>query len=78
LNAKLYQRIAQRDMRVWGSDGGDRDVGLTASSTFSGLGFHAWDEAHSSQRVAVNSLTEDEEIIKTDLLLVTGKGSKGH
>ena len=35
--------------------------------------FHAWDEAHSAQRLCANALTGDDEISITDQLLVTGK-----
>ena len=59
--------------RVWCSDGADLQVPMAASASFPGLVFHAWDEAHSAQRLCANALTDGDEVSITDLLLVTGK-----
>ena len=75
LNTKLHQRVREQT-RAWCSDGADLQVPLAASASFSGLVFHAWDEAHSSQRLLANAMKAvegDEEIAITDKLLVTGK-----
>ena len=72
VDTKLHQHVRDQT-RVWCSDGADLQVPMTASGSFPGLVFHAWDEAHSAQRLCANALTGDDEISITDQLLVTGK-----
>ena len=72
VDTKLHQHVRDQT-RVWCSDGADLQVPLTASGFFPGLVFHAWDEAHSAQRLCANALTDGDEISITDQLLVTGK-----
>ena len=75
LDTKLHQHVREQT-RAWCSDGADLQVPLAASASFPGLAFHAWDESHSSQRLLANAMTaveDDEEIVITDKLLVTGK-----
>ena len=63
----------REEMRVWTSDGADREVAAAASATFRGLKFDAWDESHSAQKLLAAVMKEDEEIVTTDALLVSGK-----
>ena len=73
LDTKLHQHV-QKQTRAWCSDGADLDVPLVASASFPGLAFHAWDEAHSAQRLCAHAIKDgDDEIIKADQLLVTEK-----
>ena len=72
LEVKLHQHVREQT-RVWCSDGADLNVPLAASAFFPGLRFHAWDEAHSAQRLLANSMKDCDEILVTDKLLVTGK-----
>ena len=72
LDMKLHQHVREQT-RVWCSDGADLKVPMAASASFPGLAFHAWDEAHSAQRLAAHSMQDGDEITKTDQLLVTGK-----
>ena len=72
VDTKLHQHVRDQT-RVWCSDGADLQVPLLASGSFPGLVFHAWDEAHSAQRLCANALTDGDEISITDQLLVTGK-----
>ena len=72
LNVDLHSHIRQ-NVRVWTSDGADRDVGLAATGPFPNLAFHAWDESHSAGRLLQNALKDDPEIGAVDKLLVTGK-----
>ena len=43
------------------------------AASFRNLRFRAWDESHSSTRLCANSMIDDDEILTTDRLLVTGK-----
>ena len=62
VDAKLLQHV-QKQTRVWCSDGADMTVPLVASAFFPGLAFHAWDEAHSAQRLCANALNAaDDEV----------------
>ena len=72
LNVELHSHIREK-VRVWTSDGADRDVGLAATGPFPNLAFHAWDESHSAGRLLQNALKDDPEIGAVDKLLVTGK-----
>ena len=72
LDVALHKHV-QKELRAWCSDGADLNVPLLATRTFPGLRFHAWDEAHSAQKLLANSMKEDSEITTTDQLLVTGK-----
>lgn len=72
VDTKLHQHVREQT-RVWCSDGADLQVPLAASASFPGLVFHAWDEAHSAQRLCANSMKDGDEITRTDKLLVTGK-----
>ena len=72
VNLALHSHVRD-NIRVWTSDGADRDVGLAATGAFSGLAFHAWDESHSAGRLFQNALRDDAEIELVDKLLVTGK-----
>ena len=72
LDVELHKRI-QENVRVWTSDGADRDVGLAATGSFPNLVFHAWDESHSAGRLLKNAIRDDSEICLVDSLLVTGK-----
>ena len=72
VDTKLHQHV-QAQTRVWCSDGADLEVPLAASAFLPELKFHAWDEAHSSQRLAAHALRTDSEIQLTDELLVSGK-----
>ena len=71
-DVKLHQHVCC-ETRAWCSDGADLGVPLAASASFPNLTFHAWDEAHSAQRMCANSMTDGDEITVTDKLLVTGK-----
>ena len=75
VDADLFKRL-QKNVRVWTSDGADRDVGLAATAVFPGLCFHAWDESHSALRLLANALKDDPEIQMVDQLLVTGKKNR--
>ena len=57
-DAKLHQHV-RAQTRVWTSDGADLQVPLAASAFLPALKFHAWDEAHSSQRLAAHVLKTD-------------------
>jgi len=72
VDTKLHQHVREQT-RVWCSDGADLQVPLAASAFFPGLVFHAWDEAHSAQRLCANSMVDGDEITTTDQLLVTSK-----
>ncbi len=72
VDTKLHQHVRDQT-RVWCSDGADLQVPMAASASFPGLVFHAWDEAHSAQRLCANAMTDGDEISITDQLLVTGK-----
>ena len=72
VDTKLHQHVREQT-RVWCSDGADLQVPLAASAFFPGLVFHAWDEAHSAQRLCANAMKDADEITRTDELLVTGK-----
>ncbi len=72
VDTKLHQHVRDQT-RVWCSDGADLQVPMTASASFPGLVFHAWDEAHSAQRLCANAMTDGDEVSITDQLLVTGK-----
>ncbi len=72
VDTKLLQHVREQT-RVWCSDGADLKVPLAASAFFPGLVFHAWDEAHSAQRLCANSMKDGDEITTTDQLLVTSK-----
>ena len=62
VDTKLHAHVRQQT-RVWCSDGADLHVPLVVS----------WDEAHSAQRMAANSMGDVHEVVTTDRLLVTGK-----
>ena len=73
VDTKLLKHV-QAQTRVWCSDGADLQVPLAASAFFPGLVFHAWDEAHSAQRLCANAFNAaDDEVKMTDELLVTGR-----
>ena len=72
LDVDLHKHV-RGEMRAWCSDGADLTVPLAATETFPKLAFHAWDEAHSAQKLLANSMKGDSEILITDELLVTGK-----
>ena len=72
IDVDLHQRVSQR-VRVWTSDGQDRDVGLALSKPFPRMAFHARDESHSAGRLLLHALRHDAEIKLVDELLVTGK-----
>ena len=72
VDTDLFERL-RKNVRVWTSDGADRDVGLAATAVFPGLCFHAWDESHSAVRLLSNALKDDPEIQMVEQLLVTGK-----
>ena len=73
LDTELYKHVREQT-RAWCSDGADMDVPLAASANVPRLSFHAWDEAHSGQRLLANAkkaITDDREIMITDGVLVT-------
>ena len=72
IDVRLHQHVCAQT-RAWCSDGADLGVATAASAAFPGLKFYAWDESHSAQRMCSNAMVGDEEITKTDKLLVTGK-----
>ena len=73
VDTRLLKHV-QTQTRVWCSDGADLPAPLAASAFFPGLVFHAWDEAHSAQRLCANALNAaDDEVKRTDELLVTGR-----
>ena len=72
VDIKLHEHVREQT-RAWCSDGADLSVPLAASAFLPGLVFHAWDEAHSAQRLLLNAIVGDDEIKATEELLVTGK-----
>ena len=72
VDTRLHQHVREQT-RVRCSDGADLQVPLAASAFFPGLVFHAWDEAHSAQRLCANSMVDGDEITTADKLLVTAK-----
>ena len=72
VDTMLLQHVRDQT-RAWCSDGADLKVPLAASAFFPRLAFISWDEAHSAQRLGANAKRDDDEIEKTDKLLVTGK-----
>ena len=72
LDVKLHQHVCGQ-MRAWCSDGADLSVPSMASGAFPNMKFHAWDESHSAQKLGANAIGDDEEVVATDRLLVTGK-----
>ena len=71
-DVKLHQHVCC-ETRAWCSDGADLGVPLAASASFPNLTFHAWDEAHSAQKLCVHAMKDGDEVDITDKLLVTSK-----